>query len=250
MDYQGLRGEWDADGYVVLRGYVCGRQLENLQFRIDQFIRDVVPAMPCEKVFFEDKERPETLKQLQSLHDYDEYFAELFLEGSFPTLASQLLGDNIVPTNLQYFNKPPGIGQPTPAHQDGFYFKLAPCEALTMWLALDVVDEENGCMRYVRGSHRRGMRPHGRTKTLGFSQGIVDFPLEDDRTNERAIPVQQGDVIVHHAMTIHRADANRSSRSRRALGLTYYAARAREDVLVKDAYHAELIEELTKAGRI
>jgi phytanoyl-CoA hydroxylase len=234
----------------VLPGYVGGRQLESLQTKLDQFIRDVVPAMPSEKVFFEDKKRPETLKQLQSLHDYDDYFAELFLEGSFPTLAARLLGDNVVPTNIQYFNKPPGLGQSTPAHQDGFYFKLAPCEALTMWLALDIVDEENGCLRYVRGSHRRGMRSHGRTKTLGFSQGITDFPREEDLANERSVLAQPGDVIVHHAMTIHRADANRSSRSRRALGFTYYAARAREDALVKEAYHAELIEELTKAGRI
>ncbi len=250
MDYQRLLGEWDADGFVVLRGYVGGRQLENLQSKINRFMRDVVPTMPCEKVFFEDKQRPETLKQLQSLHDYDEYFAELFLEGSFTTLAAQLLGDNVVPTNIQYFNKPPGAGQPTPAHQDGYYFKLEPCTALTMWLALDVVDEENGCMRYVRGSHRRGMRPHGRTKTLGFSQGIIDFPRDEDLADEQPISAQPGDVIVHHAVTIHRADANRSNRSRRALGLTYYAASAREDVLVKDAYHAELIEKLAKSGRI
>jgi phytanoyl-CoA hydroxylase len=250
MDYQGLHGEWDADGYIVLRGYIGGRQLENLQSKIDQFIHDVVPRMPCEKVFFEDKQRPETLKQLQSLHDYDEYFAELFLEGSFPTLAARLLGENVIPTNIQYFNKPPGAGQPTPAHQDGYYFKLEPCAALTMWVALDVVDEENGCMRYVRGSHRRGMRPHGRTKTLGFSQGIIDFPRAEDVADERPVLAQPGDVIVHHAMTIHRANANRSNRSRRALGLTYYAASAREDVLVKDAYHAELIEGLAKAGRI
>ena len=94
------------------------------------------------------------------------------------------------------------------------------------------------------------MRPHGRTKTLGFSQGITDFPRDEDLAEERAISAQPGDVIVHHAMTIHRANANRSNRSRRALGLTYYAASAREDVLVKDAYHAELIEELAKAGRI
>ena len=250
MDYQALFSEWNADGYVMLPGYVGGKQLENLQSKIDRFIRDTVRTMPCEKVFFEDRQRPETLKQLQSLHDYDDYFAEFFLEGSFAALATRLLCDTVVPTNIQYFNKPPGVSQPTPAHQDGFYFKLAPCEALTMWLALDVVDEENGCMRYVRGSHRRGMRPHGRTKTLGFSQGITDFPRAEDLTDERPISVQPGDVIVHHAMTIHRADANCSSRSRRALGLTYYAASVREDVLLKDAYQADLIEELAKAGRI
>ncbi len=250
MNYQALRCELDADGYVVLPGYVEESQLERLQFEIDRFIRDVVPTMPCEKVFYENKQRPETLKQFQSLHEYDKYFAELFLEGRFPALAAELLGENEVPSNIQYFNKPPGVSQPTPAHQDGYYFKISPCEALTMWLALEVVDEENGCMRYVRGSHRHGMRPHGRTMTLGFSQGITDFPREEDLTDERSLSVQAGDVIVHHAMTIHRADANRSDRSRRAIGLTYYAASAREDARVKDAYQAALFEELKLAGRI
>jgi phytanoyl-CoA hydroxylase len=250
MNYSALRSQFETDGYVVLPEFVRRPQLENLQSKIDHFIRNVVPAMPCERVFFEDKQRPETLKQLQSLHEYDEYFAELFLEGSFPTLAAELLGDNVVPSNIQYFNKPPGVSQPTPAHQDGYYFKLQPCEALTMWLALDDVDEENGCLRYVRGSHRRGMRPHGRTNTLGFSQGITDFPRDEDIASERAVLAQPGDVIVHHAMTIHRADANRSTRSRRALGLIYYAASAREDASVKDAYHAELFKELKLAGKI
>jgi phytanoyl-CoA hydroxylase len=250
MDLQSPRSELNANGYIVLPGYVSGRQLNELRSKIDQFIRDVVPAMPSEYVFFEDKQRPETLKQLQSLHQYDEYFAQLFLEGRFPSQAVALLGEEAVPSNIQYFNKPPGVGQATPAHQDGYYFKLEPCEALTLWLALDAMDEENGCMRYVRGSHRRGMRPHGRTNTLGFSQGIADYPREEDLCDEQIVTVEPGDVIVHHALTIHRADANRSRRPRRALGLIYYAASAREDATLKDAYQSGLFDELKTAGRI
>jgi phytanoyl-CoA hydroxylase len=153
--------------------------------------------------------------------------------------------------NLQYFNKPPGVGQPTPAHQDGYYFKLDPPEALTMWLALDDVDEENGCVRYVRASHRRGMRPHARTNVLGFSQGITDYGTVDDMAGEIAFPAKPGDLLAHHALTIHRADGNRSAtRSRRSLGFIYYAARAREDQVVVDAYQAQLRSELTAAGKI
>ena len=46
---------------------------------------------------------------------------------------------------------------------------LEPNEALTFWIPMDVVDESNGCIRYVRGSHKRGMRPHGKTATLGLA---------------------------------------------------------------------------------
>ena len=47
-----------------------------------------------------------------------------------------------------------------------------PNHALTLWLALDRVDEENGCVRDLPGSHAQGMRPHRSSGILGFSQGI------------------------------------------------------------------------------
>ena len=152
---------------------------------------------------------------------------------------------------MQYFNKPPRIGKPTPPHQDGYYFMLEPCEAATMWLALDEVDEENGCVRYVRGSNHLGMRPHGRTQTLGFSQGVIDYGRDEDLANEIAFPASPGDLLVHQAMTIHRADGNTSdTRTRRALGFIYYSERAREDRAAHAAYQKRLAEEMKQAGKI
>lgn len=185
------------------------------------------------------------------MEEHDAWFDGLLTAGLFRELAESLLGGPVVPKNMQYFNKPPGIGLPTPPHQDGYYFMLDPCEALTMWFALDDVDEENGCVRYATGSHRLGMRQHARTGTLGFSQGIVNYPTERDRANEVALPAAPGDLLVHDALTIHRADQNRSaSRSRQALGLIYYSQNAREDTAAHVAYQQRLADELKSAGRI
>ena len=49
-------------------------------------------------------------------------------------------------------------------------------KGLTFWLALDTVDEENGCMYYVPSSHNMGELEHCRTDTLGFSQELKDYP--------------------------------------------------------------------------
>ena len=54
----------------------------------------------------------------------------------------------------QVLLKPPG-GQDKPPHQDQSYFRVVPEDSLvTAWIALDAATEENGCMRYVPGSHR------------------------------------------------------------------------------------------------
>ena len=152
--------------------------------------------------------------------------------------------------NMQYFNKPPGLGQATPPHQDGFYFMLDPCRALTMWLALDEVNEENGCVRYVSRSHKLGLRKHVRTQTLGFSQGIENFPTAQDEKNEIAIFAQPGDLLIHDAMTIHRANQNNSSRSRRALGFIYYSEFAKQDTAAHAKYQRKLAEALKAEGKI
>jgi len=175
----------------------------------------------------------------------------LLMKGRFEELARLLLGDGAVPKGVEYFNKPPKIGRPTPPHQDGYYFMIVPNEAATFWVALEEVDAENGCLRYVRGSHRRGIRSHRRTDTLGFSQGVSDYGRPEDAANEVAFSVHPGDVLVHHSLTIHRADGNTSDRrTRQAIGLVYYSGAAREDKAAQQAYQQQLQRELAAAGKI
>ncbi len=240
------------DGFVHMSGFFSPRQIAEVLANIERYIREVVPAAPATDVFYEDKARPETLKQLIRLHARDAFFRRLLEEGSLRETAARLLGEAVRPINQQVFIKPPGgDSRPTPPHQDGFYFHLEPCIAATLWLALDDVDAENGCLRYVRGSHRRGVRPHQRTTTLGFSQGVSDFGTPEDVANEVACTARAGDLVAHHAMTIHRADANRApDRPRRALGLIYYGVSARESGAEHAAYQRRLAAEMKQAGRI
>jgi phytanoyl-CoA hydroxylase len=105
-------------------------------------------------------------------------------------------------------------------------------------------------VRYLPGSHLRGMRNHTRTKTLGFSQGIPDYPPAEDDHAEIACPARPGDMLVHHALTIHRADGNRSSqRSRRSLGFIYYSERARENAELHAAYQKRVHHGLVWVGK-
>ena len=112
-------------------------------------------------------------------------------------VAEIVLREKAEPKNLQFFNKPPGIGKPTPPHQDGYYFMLKKHNAVTCWLALEKVDEENGCIHYVKGSHKSEYRPHGRSNVLGFSQGITDFGNEEDKKNTVSFPGEPGTFLIH-----------------------------------------------------
>lgn len=242
------RACFERDGFVAVPGFLSAREVAECIAQLDRYIAKVVPGLPPEQVFYEKKDDPSTLKQLQRMHENDPWFAEL-CHGAPRRLAEELLNSEVIAKNMQYFNKPPGVGQPTPAHQDGYYFKLNPPDALTMWMALEEVDEENGCVRYVRGSHLHGMRPHGLTGTLGFSQGLTDFGTGDDLAREVAMPAAPGDLLAHHAITIHRADGNSSpTRTRRALGFIFYSVNAREDEAAIAAYRNQVAAQ--QSGKI
>lgn len=254
-DIQGasaLQSAFDADGFVSLTPLFDAAQMAEINAEVDRFLTHGVPRMPPEQVYYEDKSDPSSVKQLQKLHEHSPYFRAMMLDGPIRRIAEEVLRDEVVPVNMQFFNKPAGIGQPTPPHQDGYYFHLSPCEAVTGWLALEPVDEQNGCIHYVRGSHRaEGLRPHGATGVLGFSQGMTDFGTEADRAGTVAVPGGAGTFLMHHARTIHWAGANRSkTRSRRALGFIYYARRAKPDLAAREAYQRELDARLWAEGKI
>jgi phytanoyl-CoA hydroxylase len=208
--------------------------VEEINSNLQTFIKDVVPVMPASHVVYEDKERPETLKQLQDLQVHSSFFNDLMVDSKLKKIAEFLLGERVIGKNVEYFNKPPLIGKATPPHQDAFYFTIKPPQAVTMWIALEDVGEENGCVSYVAGSHKKGMRPHGRTQTLGFSQSITDYGNEEDLAALKAFPARRGDLLIHHCMTIHSAGPNATStRTRRALGLIYFAESAELDIEAK-----------------
>lgn len=183
MNAENLKKEFDEKGYLFLSDFIDESEMSELKRKVDDFILNVVPGLPSEKFFYEDPEDATSIKQLFHLSDYDPYFKELLRGSKMEELAKILLGENTGKGFVEYFNKPAGLGKPTPPHQDCYYFIHNPPQALTFWIPLEDVDEENGCLRYIHGSHKKGMRPHGETQTLGFSQGITDFGTEQDLVN-------------------------------------------------------------------
>jgi phytanoyl-CoA hydroxylase len=228
MDFNDLKPAFDRHGFVIVRSFLSPTDFADLTGNLDRYIHEVVPKLPDQDAFYLDKARPETLKQIQRM-GCDPYFRAYAHNPTWKALARALIGEEAAVPDPEWFNKPPASRSPTPPHQDNYYFCLKPPNVLTIWLALDPVDAENGCLRYVVGSHKRGIRPHGRSNILGFSQGITDYG-PGDRALEVPIHLQPGDAVVHHGETIHRAEPNASpARHRRAFAMVFKGLSCQRD---------------------
>jgi phytanoyl-CoA hydroxylase len=233
--------QFDKEGYLYFPGFLNPAEVATIKSKLNAVTDERLQHIPSEHVKYEGTREKANIKLIQDLHLYDSFFEEVLFDSKFSKLAAEFLEENVVGKTVEYFNKPAKIGKATPPHQDGFYFMLDPMSAITMWIALEEVNEENGWVSYVKGSHLTGMRNHGKSGTIGFSQHIVDFGTPMDIENEEFMPVKPGDLLVHHALTIHRAAPNTSlNNSRKAMGLIYFGASAKEDIEAKKAYVASL----------
>ena len=250
---------FSSDGYVMLRGFLSAQELRLVNEELRALIANTVDKLPAKSKFYEDLDDKGSLKQLQRVFEYSTLLDTLF-RGRFQRVAEACLGGEVVPVNLQYFNKPSCTerkngslvvrSSPTPAHQDGAYFALEPNVAVTGWCALDAADAENGALRYVRGSHKSGIRCHTPSGVLGFSRHIIAYPEGTDTSNEMTMEARPGDLILHCAQLVHMAGANHTTRERRALGFIYYATRAKLDHDAEKRYQAKVAAQWRAEGKL
>lgn len=246
LNFESLRERFDEDGFVIVRGLYADAEFRELQLQLDRYVREVVPTLPKDAAFFDDYTKPETMRKMQSLHKHDAWFTKFMLEGQHVPLLEYFLRDKFSPQGIDWFDKLPCDTQATPAHQDGFYWCRKPNVACGLWIALDPVDRENGCLWYARGSHLKGIRPHGASGVLGFSQGLLNF---DPKTVD-AVPIElaPGDAVAHSSATIHWTDTNRTPRHRRAMATFCYGASTVLDEEAYARYKESLKAQLEKRG--
>lgn len=112
--------------------------------------------------------------------------------------------------------KPARHGHETPWHQDEAYWEPhLTYEAVGAWMPLDDVDEENGCMMFVPGSHRSDVLAHRHISNDPAVHGL-ELDVAVDTSTAVAVPLRAGGATFHHPRTLHATGANRSERRRRA----------------------------------
>lgn len=228
MDYGKYKESYDRDGFVIVRDFLTSAELAELAAEIGRFVREVVPTLPETQVFYETgADGKPAARQIHRVN-HDPYFDAYLNHPKWTALARALVGEPVTPRFPIYFNKPPGSDFPTPPHQDNCAFGLDPARGVQIFLAVtERLDEENGCLRYITGSHLQGPRKHGYSGVRGFALEISDFGPEDE-AREALAELNPGDVVCHHPLIVHRALRNRSvNRSRVAFAIWFRGESAR-----------------------
>lgn len=145
-------------------------------------------------------------------------------------IVSDVIGDDIIVWGSALFAKKGKGGKATPWHQDGHYWPIRPLATVTVWIAIDDVGTDNGCMRVIPETHReQTLHEHYRE---GSPDVVLNQALDvsDGRFGSaRDIVLKPGEFSVHDVYLIHGAEPNNSGRRRAALVFRYMPATSHFD---------------------
>lgn len=164
-----------------------------------------------------DPDQPANGNRLMSRHQDSAAIRRIASAPAVLAALRPLLGDDIVFWNSYLWLKEPG-GLEIPWHQDIDYWPLEPWLTVSVWLALDAVDEANSCPRLIPGSHRRVL-PSVAVSGAAFDKQAD--PTTFDASQAVAMVMDPGEGFLFNERCLHQSHPNRSDRRRLGLSLRY-----------------------------
>jgi len=224
---------YEEDGYLIIPNLLNERDLEPVRraimrqveneaqrlFDTDE-IQDVHDELPftrrLKEIYRPIKKRSIGWNQevfSEEIYDFGRHRTILDIAEALVGPELQFNGDYWVRTKL------PGEKVTTfPWHQDsGYYGDPTEFHILSLWMPLVDVNEHNGCMQVLPGSHRWGLRPVDRN---GDGHHIPTEDIES-RGEIVTLPMKAGDIFAFHNLTFHRSLMNYSDDIRWSIDLRY-----------------------------
>lgn len=206
------------NGFAVLDGLFSESEIAPISGEVDKIINGQASYMPESDLAYE----PTSSNRVRNafrLTEHNPFFLEVARHPKLVRIMRCLLEPPLRLYGSQLFAKPPHVGSAVPLHQDIAYWPFAPPELISCWIALDESTVENGCVRFLAGSQKLGQLGHAPSGIPGNSL-VLDDPLTA-ALEEICVEVPRGSVVLHHCLTAHRSEPNRSESPRRGLIMIY-----------------------------
>ena len=144
-----------------------------------------------------------------------------------------IIGKDILVCGTTLFIKNPDKKGFVSFHQDAKYIGLEPHNWVTGWLAVTDANEENGCMRMLKGSHKKDLKFHDQkfdeNNLLTRGQTIENVPINETTP----VILKAGQLSLHHPKIIHGSGLNKSKERRIGFAIQSYIGTNVDQVLGK-----------------
>jgi hypothetical protein len=208
---------FNRDGYVILRGFLSPEEVEPLR---EKLLGDPTVGGRVGGVMDSDGNAQEIVGWTKPS---DTWIGKVAFTARFIDAAEAILGQPSYHWHSKLSMKRPHAPGRWDWHQDyPYWYKegaLWP-DMLTITVAVDRCDEDNGCLQLVRGSHKLGRVDH---MEVGHAYGFDPerLALVQQQLPTDSMVMEVGDAVIFHGNTLHASGPNNSDRPRTLLHCSY-----------------------------
>lgn len=216
-DVAEVRARFAQDGVVALRDIIDEAEIGTYRAIYDRFLSGEIDAGPRRSDLGAGAGSPAVGTERITQIMWPSVSCPQLLDMSFHVrslrLARALLGEDLELDFDMLIDKAPLSSTPTPWHQDAAYWVDLPDKrAVSVWLALDDAELDNGCMWYGVGSHTGPLHRHWPAGTGG---GALECDADESTPGATPLPLSAGSCAAHDGMTLHYSRGNTTAASRR-----------------------------------
>ncbi|XP_057659407.1 phytanoyl-CoA dioxygenase, peroxisomal-like isoform X2 [Diorhabda carinulata] len=218
---------YEQNGYIIIKDNINYELIDELNQRfIDicegnaedakcQIIKDPILKKKGAKGEF-------VVNKLQEI-TYDPILSKYSSEKSLLDVVENIIGPNITAVHSMLINKPPD-SEPDiskhPLHQDLHYFPFRPAHKIVgSWTAMQKVDESNGCLYVVPGSHKSPLYKHEYPK--GSNNALYHGITGKEHLPRKLVILEKGDTVFFHPLILHGSGPNMTKNFRRAISVHF-----------------------------
>jgi hypothetical protein len=219
MTGQGLSADdiafYRENGYLMIENAVSPEDLAEMQRVTLDFIEGSRVVSENTDVYdLDEGHGPDTprLTRIKLPHKQHGVFERVLKSDRMKGYFTALLGPNVVLQTSKLNTKAPGGGAAVEWHQDWAFYPHTNDDILAFGLMLEDVDQANGPLMVIPGSHKGPLLSHHKN---GVFAGAID-PDDPDFHFDQAVTLtgKAGSMTVHHARTLHGSAPNQSDRPR------------------------------------
>lgn len=216
---------FNSDGYLLIKDAVNSEQLAAMREATYRLIDQSRTISESDHRFdLDEGHEPNNprLTRIKLPHKLDPIYWDVLRDSKLTEVLTSILGPNTMIQTTKLNTKAPGGGQAVEWHQDWAFYPHSNDTMLAFGLMLEDVDEANGPLQVIPGTHKGPVLSHHNKD--GVFCGAID-PDDPNFDYSKAVTLtgKAGDATVHHVRMLHGSSPNNSDRNRYIL---FYECRA------------------------
>ena len=232
---QEQRDKFWRDGYLMVEDAVTDEVLAALRSEIGKWVEEsrahaepfgppTIDGRPRFDMGAEHTAEAPALRRINNPSDISEAYRQVMLNARTVDMVAELIGPNVKFHHCKINLKLPGARTEVSYHQDFAYTPHTNDDVVTALLFLDDIDEKNGCLTVVPGSHK------GPMESLfdgdRFTGGIDPTKEKKALAESENCVGKAGSVCLMHTRVLHGSAPNGGGQSRGLYICVYTAADA------------------------